>query len=294
MSKIIVIVGLTATGKTRLSIELATSLNAEIINADATGVYKEPLIATAKISPNEMNGIKHHMMDLISLNDNYSIYDYQRDGRNVLNNLISKNKNIIIVGGSGLYIKSLLYDYDLNSKVDLNIDYSNYSNNELKSMCDDIDVNNNIHVNNRKRLERYITYYKQNNKVLKNSNNRNKRLYDFELIGLYASKEELINKINNRVECMFDSGLLNEAKQLYELNYKNFINIIGYRELDKYFKNEITLEESKELIKNNTRKYAKRQMTWFKNQMDDIKWFKVNYNDFDSTILEVKKYLRLN
>lgn len=294
MSKIIVIVGLTATGKTRLSIELATSLNAEIINADATGVYKEPLIATAKISPNEMNGIKHHMINLISLNDNYSIYDYQHDGRNVLNNLISKNKNIIIVGGSGLYIKSLLYDYDLNSKVDLNIDYSNYSNNELKSMCDDIDVNNNIHVNNRKRLERYITYYKQNNKVLKNSNNRNKRLYDFELIGLYASKEELINKINNRVECMFDSGLLNEAKQLYELNYKNFINIIGYRELDKYFKNEITLEESKELIKNNTRKYAKRQMTWFKNQMDDIKWFKVNYNDFDSTILEVKKYLRLN
>src|SRR5574344_2238868 len=130
VSRVIVIVGPTATGKTKLSIELAKDLNAEIINADATGVYIEPLIATAKIKETEKEGIIHHMIDLISLNDDYSIYDYQTKGRKVLDDLIKQNKNVIIVGGSGLYIKALLYDYKLDKTEHERIDLSNYSNEE--------------------------------------------------------------------------------------------------------------------------------------------------------------------
>lgn len=291
-SKIIVIVGPTATGKTSLSIELAKEYNAEIINADATGVYTEPLIATAKIKETEKQGIIHHMIDLISLNDDYSIYEYQEKGRELLNNLIKNNKNIIIVGGSGLYIKALLYDYKLDKTEQNKIDLSQFSNEKLLSIANEIDINNNIHINNRKRLERYISYYKKTGKVISKTDSINNKLYDFNLIGLKTSREELYNRINKRVEDMFNDGLLEEAKDLYNKNLKNFSNIIGYKELNMYFKNIITLEEAKELIKQNTRKYAKRQLTWFNNQMNDIVWFDVNYSNFNITIDEIKKYLK--
>lgn len=293
VSRVIVIVGPTATGKTKLSIELAKDLNAEIINADATGVYIEPLIATAKIKENEKEGIIHHMIDLISLNDDYSIYDYQMQGRKVLDDLIKQNKNVIIVGGSGLYIKALLYDYKLDKTEHERIDLSNYSNEELKTMADSINESNQIHVNNRKRLERYIGYYKKTGNIITKTNSINSRIYDFKLIGLTTSREELYNRINLRVDDMFNEGLLSEAKFLYSKHYKNFTNIIGYRELNMYFNNVITLEESKSLIKQNTRKYAKRQLTWFNNQMHDIKWFDVDYNNFNNTISDVKKYLNI-
>lgn len=291
-SKIIVIVGPTATGKTSLSIELAKEYNAEIINADATGVYTEPLIATAKIKETEKQGIIHHMIDLISLNDDYSIYEYQEKGRELLNNLIKNNKNIIIVGGCGLYIKALLYDYKLDKTEQNKIDLSQFSNEKLLSIANKIDINNNIHINNRKRLERYISYYKKTGKVISKTDSINNKLYDFNLIGLKTSREELYNRINKRVEDMFNDGLLEEAKDLYNKNLKNFSNIIGYKELNMYFKNIITLEEAKELIKQNTRKYAKRQLTWFNNQMNDIVWFDVNYSNFNITIDEIKKYLK--
>ncbi len=291
MSKIIVIVGPTASGKTALSISLAKEYNAVILNADSTQVYKEPLIATAKITEEEKEGISHYLLDIVSLNDNYTLYDYQKDGRKLLDKFIEENKNVIIVGGSGLYIKALLYNYNLEETDNTKYDYSMYSNKELKSIADEIDKNNNIHINNRKRLERYITYYKKTGKVVEKTDEINNKLYDFELIGLSANREELYNKINDRVEKMFENGLLEEAENLYQKHYKNFSYIIGYRELEKYFKNEISLEEAKELIKRNTRRYAKRQYTWFNNQMKDIKWFNVNYNDFNKTIDEIKKYL---
>lgn len=293
-NKIIVIAGPTATGKTKLSVELAKEYNAVIINADSTAIYKEPLIATAKVTEEEKEGIPHYMLDLISLDEEYTIYDFQKEGRALIDKLISENKNIIIVGGSGLYIKALLYNYNLEETTPDKVDYSMYSNEELKSQADEIDINNNIHVNNRQRLERYITYFNKTGKTISKTDEINQKLYNFTLIGLDAPREIIYERINKRVDQMFENGLLEEAEKLYKENYKNYTNIIGYRELNEYFKNNITLEEAKEQIKQNTRHYAKRQFTWFKNQMDDIKWFNVNYEDFNQTINEIKKYLNEN
>ena len=292
MSKIILIVGPTATGKTALSIALAHEFNAEIINADSTQIYKEPLIATAKIKEEEKENVPHHMIDIKSLKDDYSIYDYQTDARKILDGLIKKDKNVIIVGGSGLYVKALLYDYSLEKEISKDIDLSNYTNQELKDMADEIDANNNIHINNRHRLERYIKYYKNTGKTIKKSDEINKKIYDFEIIGLQAPREEIYNRCDKRVDEMFDNGLLEEAKDLYEKKYKNYTSIIGYRELNDYFEGRISLEKAKELMKQNTRHYAKRQITFYKHQFSDIKWFNTNYSDFNKTIDEVIKYLK--
>ena len=290
MSKIIVIVGPTGVGKTASSIYLAHKYNAEIINADSTGVYKEPLIATAKVTEEEKDGVIHHMLDLVSLDDDFTLYDYQVKGRKILDDLISKNKNIIIVGGSGLYIKALLYDYKLDKTDNVKVDYSKYTNQELKNMADKIDKNNNIHVNNRQRLERYITYYKQTGKTIKKTDDINKKLYNFDIIGLKSDRETLYKRMNDRVDIMLKNGLLDEAKKLKDK--KNFNNIIGYKELNQYFNGLISLDEAINLIKQNTRRYSKRQFTWFNNQMKDIKWFDVNYNDFNETIKEIDIYLQ--
>ncbi len=292
MSKIILIVGPTGTGKTKLSIELSHTLNAEIINADSTQIYKEPCISTAKITEEEKEGITHHMIDLVSLNDDYTLYDYQKEARKVLDKLISENKNVIIVGGSGLYVKALLYNYNLSSEIKKDIDLSIYSNEELKSMADKI-FKNDIHVNNRQRLERFITKYNNASIITTKSEEINSKLYNFTSIGLNAPREILYQKINDRVDKMINNGLLKEAKELYELNLKNYNNIIDLKELVPYFKNEISLEEAKEQIKKDTRHYAKRQLTWFNNQMKDIKWFNTDYDNFTNTINEVKEYIKL-
>lgn len=291
MSKIIVIVGPTATGKTKLSVSLAHYLDAVIINADSTAIYKEPLIATAKVTEEEKENVPHYMLNLVSLNDDYTLFDYQKDGRKLLDKFINEDKNVIIVGGSGLYIKALLYNYNLEETPKSNIDLSNYTNEELKNIANGIDKDNDIHVNNRQRLERFIKRYKETGKVQTKTEDINKRIYDFTLIGLKCDRETLYDKANKRVDKMFESGLLEEAQRLYKMNLKNFSNIIGYKELELYFKGNITLDEAKELIKQNTRKYAKRQFTWFNNQMQDITWFDVDYDNFDNTINEVKDYI---
>lgn len=291
MSKIILIVGPTGTGKTTLSIELAKKYDAVILNADSTQVYTEPLIATAKIKENEKENIEHYLFDIVSLNDDYTLYDYQKDGRRLLDKFISENKNVIIVGGSGLYVKALLYNYVLEDKKEIDIDFSEYSNEELMDKVLSLDPESDIHINNRQRLEGFLKHYYETGKVIKKTDEINKKIYNFISIGLKSDRETLYKMLDKRVDSMFNEGLLDEAERLYKMNLKNYTNIIGYRELNEYFNGNISLDEAKELIKRNTRRYAKRQFTWFNNQMKDIKWFNVNYDNFYDTIKEIENYL---
>ena len=291
MSKIILIVGPTGTGKTTLSIKLAKKYDAVILNADSTQVYTEPLIATAKIKEHEKENIEHYLFDVVSLNDDYTLYDYQKDGRRLLDRFISENKNVVIVGGSGLYVKALLYNYVLEDKKEINIDFSEYSNEELKNKVLALDPESDIHVNNRQRLESFLKHYYETGKVIKKTDEINNKLYNFISIGLKSDRETLYKMLDKRVDSMFNEVLLDEAERLYKMNLKNYTNIIGYKELNEYFNGNISLDEAKELIKRNTRRYAKRQFTWFNNQMKDIKWFDVNYDNFYDTIKEVENYL---
>ena len=289
---IIVIVGPTGIGKTKLSIELAKKYNAEIINADSVQIYKEVNIASAKIKPEEMENIPHHMLSIKSLKEKSTIYDFQKEGRAILDKLIKENKNIIIVGGSGLYLKALLYNYELEEEIENEYDYSSYTNEELKKIADEININNCIHVNNRKRLIRFITYYKKTGKIITEKTNKNEKKYDFKLIGLTTDRETLKNQVNKRVDEMVKEGLIEEVKKLYEKKYPKLDLIIGCKELIPYFEKQISKNEAIENIKKDTRKYLKRQYTWYNNQMKDIKWFKVDINNFNSTIKEVILYLK--
>ena len=164
MDKVIVIVGPTAVGKTKLSIDLAKKYNGEIINADSTQVYKGLDIATAKVTESEKEGIIHHLIDIKDITEDYTVYDYQKDGRNKTKEILDKKKTPIIVGGTGLYIKALLYDYKFYEE-NIKGDYSKYSNEELYNMLLEYDPNTDIHINNRKRVERKLDFIKNNNKI---------------------------------------------------------------------------------------------------------------------------------
>lgn len=278
---ILVVTGPTGVGKTKLSISLAKKYNAIIINADATQIYKELDIGSAKVTNEEKEGIKHYLLDIKSPLEDYSVSDYQKDLRNLLNKY--NDKNIIIVGGTGLYITAGLYDYEFKEHEIQ--DLSKFSNEELYKMCLDIDKNMDIHVNNRVRLENFI---KRNG----NKHKEPKLLYNAIFIGLTTDREILYKRINNRVDEMINKGLIDEVKYLYN-KYKDsniLKRAIGYKEIINYINNEITLEEAAYLIKKNSRHYAKRQYTWFNNKMN-IKWFNTNFNDFNKTINEVIDYI---
>lgn len=291
MEKIIVITGPTGVGKTKLSVSLAKKLDAEIINADSMQIYKDLNIGTAKITEEEKEGIPHHLFDIKNTSEDYSIYDYQIDARNKIKDITSRNKRIIFVGGTGLYIKSALYDYKLN-KENINDNYDNLSCEELYNELIKLDKNIVIDKNNKRRLIRALNYYKENNKSI-NDNKTNKLLYDVIVIGLTTSRDKLYSIINSRVDRMIDNGLIDEVKYFYDNNVftKPLINGIGYKELYKYFNNEISLEESIDLIKKNSRHYAKRQYTFFNNQMN-VKWFNVCFDNFNNTINEVYNYIK--
>lgn len=278
--KIVVIVGPTGVGKTKLSIELAKKLDAVIINGDSMQVYKDMNIGTAKIKENEKENIKHYLFDIKDPRDNYTIYDYQIDGRELLNKFQKENKNVIIVGGSGLYLKSLLYDYKFQKEEDLD-EFNNLTNQEILEEIKK-DHETDIHVNNRKRLVRELNKIK-NNSVIKS--NINKKLYDFTLIGLTCNREKLYEIVDSRVDEMIKEGLISEVKNLYdsEIRSKAITTGIGYKELYLYFDNKITLQESIDLIKKNTRHFIKRQYTFFNHQMD-VNWIETDFDNFNLTI----------
>lgn len=290
MSKIIVVVGPTGSGKTYVSVKLAKLLNAEIINADSVQIYKEFNIGSAKASLEEQEGIKHHLLDFKEVNEPYTVYDYQQDARNILNDLINSNKNVIITGGTGLYVKALLYDYNFEEENNSdNNTYEEYSNEELKSMVDNIFKDNQIHQNNRRRLIRFLNSYNETGRIIKNENKDN-MLYDATIIGLTMDRDTLYNRLDKRVDIMINNGLLNEAKYLYNKKALVFNSIIGYKEFTSYFEGNTSLEDTINLIKKHTRNYAKRQYTWFKNQMD-TKWFNMDLDNPINTVNEIYNYI---
>ena len=290
MSKIIALVGPTGSGKTFISIELAKMLDAEIINADSVQVYKDFNIGSAKVRKKEMKGIRHHLLDFKEVNEDYTVYDYQKDARKKLNALIKKNKNVIITGGTGLYLKALLYDYKFSDEPPLLKDYSSLTSEEIKRKIDSIFPDNNIHINNRQRLERFLSAYEASGKIIKNET-KDDKVYNFLCVGLTMDREVLYRRLDYRVDVMINEGLIEEARSLYNKKAVIFNNIIGYKEFTPYFKNETTLEETINLIKKHTRNYAKRQYTWFNNQMD-VKWFNINLNNPKETAYVIYEYIK--
>ena len=292
MNKIIVIVGPTAVGKTKLSVELAKKFNGEIINADSTQIFKGLDIATAKVTEEEKEGIPHHLFDIKEITEDYTVYDYQKDGRMCIEGILNRGKTPIIVGGTGLYIKALLYDYKFEEENKILNNYEEYTNEELYKKLLEVDPNTEIHMNNRKRVIRALNYFEQNNEPLSSKEKTDKELYDALYIGLTTDREMLYSRINKRVEVMIDNGLLEEAKEVYESNIrtKAVLTPIGYKELFPYFEKQESLEVCLENIKQNSRRYAKRQYTWFNNQMD-VEWFDVDFNNFNNTLTEVSKYI---
>ena len=287
---VIVVLGPTAVGKTKMSVELAKLLNGEIINVDSTQIYKNLDIATAKIKEKEKEGIPHHLFDIKNIKEDYTVYDYQKDCRSKIDEILSKNKTPILVGGTGLYIKAALYDYKFNDEV--NNQFEDLTNEEIYNKLKELDENIDIHINNRKRLVRALNYCLNNNLKFSEKEKTDKLLYDTIFIGLTTERNILYDRINKRVDVMVKDGLLEEAKKIYDSNIrtKAVMTPIGYKELFPYFENKKTLEECLELIKQNSRKYAKRQYTWFNNQMDVV-WFNVDFDNFNNTIKEVYNYI---
>ncbi|MBQ8472818.1 MAG: tRNA (adenosine(37)-N6)-dimethylallyltransferase MiaA [Bacilli bacterium] len=285
--KIVVIIGPTGVGKTKLSISLAKKMNAVIMNADSMQVYKELNIGTAKIKESEKEGIKHYLFDICEVGDDYNIYKYQKDGRKLLDEFIKNNQNVIIVGGSGLYIKSLLYDYKFQEE-EINETYDNLTNEEILKEIKKYHETS-IHVNNRKRLVRELNKIKNSNQV---TSDINKKLYDFKVIGLTCDREKLYEVVDKRVDLMVKEGLVEEVKNLYDRNIhsKSIQTGIGYKELYEYFKGNITKDEAIDLIKKNTRHFIKRQYTFFKHQMD-VNWVMTDFDNFKNTINEALKII---
>lgn len=286
---IIAVVGPTAVGKTKMSIALAKRYNAEVISCDSMQIYKKMDIGTAKVTKKEMDGVIHHMIDIKDVSEDYSVFDYQKEARKIFDKLLANNKNVIIVGGTGLYLKALLYNYEFKENNNKQ-DFSSYTNEELYNMVKKIDNDTKIHINNRQRLESFLNNHSSSDKIISNE-----MLYDAKIIGLTRPREELYDAINKRVDEMVKSGLINEAKYFYDnkINSKAIKTAIAYKELYLYFDGEITLDEAVNLIKQRSRNYAKRQYTWFNNQMD-VKWFNINVNNFEQTINDVINYIENN
>lgn len=292
MQKIIVITGPTGVGKTRLSIELAKKYDGEIINGDAIQVYRGLDIGSAKVTQDEMEGIRHHLFSIREVDEDYSIYNYQEDCRQTISDIQGRGKTVIIVGGTGLYIKSALFNYTLEENNSNQEEYIGISTEELYRRLKKLDKDIQIDENNRRRVIRALNYYMENGKSISENNQGNVLLYDTVFVGLTAKREELYERINNRVDKMVNEGLMGEVKSFYDrdIRSKPLLAGIGYKELYRYYDGEITLDEAIDLIKRNSRRYAKRQYTFFNNQFN-IKWFMTDFNNFNKTVEEVKRYL---
>ncbi len=281
MNKIVILVGPTGVGKTSLSIQLAKQINGEIISGDAYQVYKELSIGSAKIKKEEMEGIPHYLVDDRGYKEDYNVKIFQEEGRACIKDIQSRGKIPIICGGTGLYIKALLYDYVFEKEeVDESyvIQLKQKSDEELYQMLQEIDPQacETIHPNNIKRVIRALVMANVGTKKSERINQQeHKMLYDAYIIGLQLDRAVLYENIDARVHVMMQEGLLEEVTNIIEDN--DTFNLqsmrgIGYKEWQPYFNKEATIEETIALIQKNSRNFAKRQITWFNNQMD-VHWY---------------------
>lgn len=291
MHKIIVIVGPTAVGKSTLSIQIAKKFNGEIINGDSVQVYKELNIGSAKITAEQMEGIDHHLLDYLDVSEDYNVARFQNDGRKAIEEIVAKNKVPIIVGGTGLYIKALIYDYNFAKNVEVDTSkYDDLTNEQLYEMLKKVDYVSSlkIHPNNRKRVIRALIIAESGQtKSEQEANQKHETIYDALLLGLTMDKEKLNDRINKRVDMMIDEGLEKEITYLfdkYPIDSHPF-SAIGYKEMIPYYKKQASLEDCVNQIKVHTRQFAKRQYTWFKNQMD-INWYDIENSDYPNNIFD--------
>lgn len=301
MKNVIVIVGPTASGKTKLSIELAKAVNGEIISADSMQIYKYMDIGTAKPDEEEKSGIQHYLMDEVYPDEEFSVAKYQELAYSYIEKVLAKGKVPIVVGGTGLYINSLLYninfsetisDWELRDRLKKEADEkgNQYLHDKLREI--DPEAADRIHVNDTKRIIRAIEVYEHTKKPIsyhQEVSRQDPPRYNYIIIGLRMDREKLYERINKRVDIMFEKGLIDEVKKLVEMGYdKNSIAMqgIGYKEVLSYLKGEISMEELVYLIKLGTRHYAKRQITWFK-RIENIFWVDVEEETTLSHILKI-------
>ena len=290
--KVIVICGPTASGKTSLSIELAKQINGEIVSCDSMQIYKDMTIGTAKPTKEEMDGIKHYLLDFVSPDQRYSVAEYKKDAENAIEKIISEGKVPIVVGGTGLYLEALIYNIEYQN-IEEDMEYRNklyeiereQGLSKLYEMASKIDSKamEKISPNDKKRICRVLEIYHLTGKTkteLEEESRKNEPKYNYKLFGITMDREKLYERINLRVDIMINQGLLDEVKNLLE-KYNNFptaMQGLGYKEVVEYLNGLITKDEMIDKIKMETRRYAKRQLTWFRkyknliwiNGLDDV------------------------
>ena len=287
--KVVVICGPTASGKTALSIQLAQKINGEIISSDSMQIYKDMNIGTAKPTIEEMQGIKHYLIDFVEPNQRYSVAEFKKDAENAIEEILAKGKTPIVVGGTGLYVDSLIYGIEYQ---DIKIDEEYRKELEKRAQKEglealyaeakkiDPEAVKKISSNDQKRILRILEIYKATgkNKTEQEQESRKKGVkYDYKVFAIDMNREVLYDRINKRVDIMIENGLIEEVEKLLK-KYKEFptaMQGLGYKEVVEYLQADITKEEMIEKIKRETRRYAKRQMTWFRKNKQTI-WIKPN------------------
>lgn len=282
--KVVVICGPTASGKTALSIELAKKINGEIVSCDSMQIYKEMDIGTAKTTKEEMQGIKHYMLDIISPEERYSVADYKKEAKNAIREILKKGKTPIVVGGTGLYVDSLIYeieypniefDEEYRKKLEIQVEKEGLENLYEQAKKIDPEAIKKISQNDKKRIIRILEIYHATgyNKTEQERKSREKEPeFDYKVYGLNMPREKLYKRIDLRVDIMIKQGLIEEVEKIYK-KYSKFptaMQGLGYKEVVEYLNNNLTKEEMIEKIKQETRRYAKRQMTWFRKNKQTI------------------------
>jgi len=299
--EVLAIVGPTASGKTALSIKMAKAMNGEVINGDSMQVYKGLDIGTAKIKPEEMEGVPHHLLDIKEPTDSFSVAEFQRMVREKITEIQSRGKFPILVGGTGLYVQSVLYDFQFTEdRVDEGIRNAYYEELQrvgplaMHEKLEQIDPQTAavIHPNNTRRVVRAleIAEHSDTTKSAVPQNQGNRPMYHHSVLGMELDRETLYERINLRVDRMIEQGLVEEAKRLWELGIRDVqaVQAIGYKELYAHFNEQISLDEAIEQIKQNSRRYAKRQITYFRNKLP------VTWIDPQLRLMEILPLIKIN